>query len=155
MTVQVGKERVYLAYTSTSLFFTEGSQDRNSSRAGPWRQELMKRPWRDAAYWLAHHGLLSLFYYRTRTPALGWHHPQWWPHQTLVKKMPYRLAYIWILQRHFLCWGSRPSDDYGLYQVDIKLANTQLKTQYTDMCFHIWDGKKEKNSTHCFMQILC
>ena len=30
----------------------EGSQDRNSNRAGSWRQELMQRPWRDAAYWL-------------------------------------------------------------------------------------------------------
>jgi hypothetical protein len=28
----VGEERVYLAYISTSLFITEGSQDRNSSR---------------------------------------------------------------------------------------------------------------------------
>jgi hypothetical protein len=25
---------------------TEGSQDRSSSRAGTWRQELMQRPWR-------------------------------------------------------------------------------------------------------------
>lgn len=45
----LGEERVYLAYISTSLFFTEGSQDRVSSRAGTWRQ----RPWRRAAYWLA------------------------------------------------------------------------------------------------------
>jgi hypothetical protein len=42
---QVGRERVYLAYTSTLLFITKGSQDRNSSRAGNWRQELMQRPW--------------------------------------------------------------------------------------------------------------
>jgi hypothetical protein len=31
---QVGEERVYLAYTSTLLFFTKGSQDWNSSRSG-------------------------------------------------------------------------------------------------------------------------
>jgi hypothetical protein len=49
----VGKERVYLAYTSRSQSITGGSQDRNSSRAGTWRQELMQRPWRSAAYWLA------------------------------------------------------------------------------------------------------
>ena len=55
---QVGEEMVYLAYTSTSLFITEGSQDRNSSRAGTWRQELLQRLWRDAAYWLVHYGLL-------------------------------------------------------------------------------------------------
>jgi hypothetical protein len=28
-------------------------------------QELMQRPWRSAAYWLAPHGLLSLLSYRT------------------------------------------------------------------------------------------
>jgi hypothetical protein len=49
---QVGEERVYSAYTSTMLFITKGSQDLNSHRAGTWRQELMQRPWRGAAYWL-------------------------------------------------------------------------------------------------------
>ena len=29
---QVGEESVYLAYTSTALFITEGSQDRNSNK---------------------------------------------------------------------------------------------------------------------------
>ena len=32
---QLGKERVYLAYTSTSLFIIKGSQDRNSTMAEP------------------------------------------------------------------------------------------------------------------------
>ena len=40
------------------------SQDRHPNRAGTWRQELMQRPWRGAAYWLAPHGLLSLLSYR-------------------------------------------------------------------------------------------
>jgi hypothetical protein len=31
---QVEEERVYSAYTSTLLFITKGSQDRNSSRSG-------------------------------------------------------------------------------------------------------------------------
>jgi hypothetical protein len=44
----------------------EGSLDRNSSQAGTWRQELMQMPWRDAAYWLAPHGLLRLLSYRTQ-----------------------------------------------------------------------------------------
>ena len=61
--IQVWEERVYAAYISTSLFITKGSQGRNSSRAGTWRQELMQRPWRGAAYWLAQ-------------PAQGWYHPQ-------------------------------------------------------------------------------
>ena len=47
---QVGMERVYLAYISIMLFIFEGSQDRNSNRVGTWRQELMQRPWKDAAY---------------------------------------------------------------------------------------------------------
>jgi len=64
---QVGEERVYLAYTSTLLFITKGSQDRNSHRTGTWRQELMQRLWRNAAYQLASSALLSQ----------GWHHPQW------------------------------------------------------------------------------
>jgi hypothetical protein len=59
---QVGEEGVYSVYTSISLFIIEGSQDRNSSRAGTWRQELMQRSWRDAAYWLVPHGLLSLLF---------------------------------------------------------------------------------------------
>jgi hypothetical protein len=57
---QVGKEKVYSAYTFTLLFITEGSQGRNSSRAETWRQELMQKPWRCAVYWLASPGLLSL-----------------------------------------------------------------------------------------------
>lgn len=35
-------------------------------KAGTRRQELMQRPWRDAAYRLAPHGLLILLSYRTR-----------------------------------------------------------------------------------------
>jgi hypothetical protein len=48
---QVGEERVCSAYTSTLLFITKESLDRNSNRSGTWRQELkMQRPWRGAAY---------------------------------------------------------------------------------------------------------
>jgi hypothetical protein len=63
---QVEKERIYSAYTSTLLFITKGSQDRNSHRAGAWRKELMKRPWRGAAYWIASPGFFSLLSYRTQ-----------------------------------------------------------------------------------------
>jgi len=41
----------------------EGSQGRNSSRTGTWRQELMQKPWSSVAYWLTFHGLLSLLSY--------------------------------------------------------------------------------------------
>ena len=46
---EAGEERVYLAYTSTALFIMEGRQDRNSNRAGTWRQDLMLKPWKNAA----------------------------------------------------------------------------------------------------------
>jgi hypothetical protein len=60
-----------LAETSILLFITKGNQDWNSSKAETWRQELMQRPWRGAAYWLAPHGLLGLLSYRTQN-----HHTQ-------------------------------------------------------------------------------
>jgi hypothetical protein len=75
----LGKERVYLAYIATPLFTIEGSQDRNSNRAGTWRQELMQRPWRGVSYWLALYGLIILLSHRTQnhqprdgTPKMGW-----------------------------------------------------------------------------------
>jgi len=34
--------------------------------AGSWRQELIQKPWRGIAYWLAPHGLFSLLSYRTQ-----------------------------------------------------------------------------------------
>jgi hypothetical protein len=39
---QLEEERVYLAYNCISLIWHEGSRDRNSSRGGTWRQELME-----------------------------------------------------------------------------------------------------------------
>jgi hypothetical protein len=65
MKKQVGEERVYLAYTSMMLFIIEGSKDRNSKKAGTWKQELMQRP-RSAAYWLAPHSWLSLPFYKSQ-----------------------------------------------------------------------------------------
>jgi hypothetical protein len=59
---QVGEERVYSAYTSTLLFITKGSQDKNTQGRKVW----MQRPWRDVSYWLASPGLLSLLAYRTQ-----------------------------------------------------------------------------------------
>jgi hypothetical protein len=67
-----------------SLLIIKGSQNRNSGRAGSWRQELMQKPWRGAAYWLPPHALLSLLSYRTQD-----HQPRDWalPHPSLIKKM--------------------------------------------------------------------
>ena len=37
-----------------------------SSKPRTWRQELVQRPWKGAAYWLTPRGLLSLLSYRTQ-----------------------------------------------------------------------------------------
>ena len=90
------------ASASILLFIIEESQDRKSNRAGSWEQELMQKPWRDAAYWLAYPGLLSLLSYRTQNhqPTNGTTHNDQGllPLNTDFKKMPY----IWISWRHFL-----------------------------------------------------
>ena len=85
--------KVYSAYTSTLLFITKESQDRNSHRVGTWKQDLMQRPWMGAAYWLASPGFLSLISYRTqdyqpRNDITHWAGPSlYW---SLTEKMPYR-----------------------------------------------------------------
>jgi hypothetical protein len=60
------------------LFIIKGSQDRNSNRAGTWRQELMQRPWKSVVYRPAPCDLLRLlfnYYYfierRTTGPCMG------------------------------------------------------------------------------------
>ena len=92
---QCGEGRVYLAFSS----IIKSIEVRNSSRAGTWRQQLMQKPWRGAAYWCAQRSLLSLLSYRTQEDqsrdgtTMGWALPD----QSLIKKMPYSL----ILRRHF------------------------------------------------------
>jgi hypothetical protein len=91
---QIKEERVSLAYTFVSLFITKRSQDSNSNSAGTWGQEVIQRPWRGAAYWLAPHGLLSLLSYGT---IMGRALLQ----QSVTKKMSYRFAYKLIVWKHF------------------------------------------------------
>jgi hypothetical protein len=47
---QIGEERVYSVYTSTFSSSPKKCQDRDSHMAGTWRQELIQKPWRVAAY---------------------------------------------------------------------------------------------------------
>jgi hypothetical protein len=47
---QVGEERVYFTHSFMSQFIIKRNESRNSSRAGTWKQELMQRPRRGAAY---------------------------------------------------------------------------------------------------------
>ena len=67
------------------------SQDLNSK--SPWKQKLMQRPWRVAAYWLAPCDFLSPLSYGTWDhlpkgvpPTMGWTLLR----LSLVKKMLYR-----------------------------------------------------------------
>ena len=85
---QVEEERVCLAYTSTSQSITEESQDRNSSMAGSWSQELMQRWWKSAVSCLVPCGLLSLLSHshRTTCPKVAPLIMHWsLPHQSLIK----------------------------------------------------------------------
>lgn len=98
---RLAKEKVYLAYASFLLFITEGSQNMDLGRAGIWKQKLVQRPWRDAAYELAPCGLLSLLYYRIhdRQPGVA---P---PFNHYLRKWPTGLSvYRLIFWRYFLSW---------------------------------------------------
>ena len=80
-----------------------------------WRQELMQRPWRDAAYWLTMAcSVCLLIEPRTVSPGMA---PltQWaLPHQSTIKKIKVCLQ---PYQQHL-------SDDFSLCQGDIHLART-------------------------------
>lgn len=52
---QLEEEKFYLAYNSSSQSIIE-----SGTQAGALRQELLQRPWRHTAYWLAPHCLFSL-----------------------------------------------------------------------------------------------
>jgi hypothetical protein len=127
-----GEERVYLACASTLLFIIEGSQARNSSRAGTWRQELMQRPWRGAASCLSPHVFLSLLSYRTQDhqPRDGTTYNSLARPPSITKKILYKLSSSQILWRHFLSRGFLPFSPFAssLCQVDTKLASTRVFT---------------------------
>ena len=84
--------------------------------AGTGRQELKQRPWRNDAYWLASHDLLSLHFCRT-------HDRLALPHQSHTHKMPYRLVYSQIYEGIISIWVPLFSLSC-LWQVDLKLAST-------------------------------
>jgi hypothetical protein len=68
---QLREERLYFIHSSVSVFITKGSQNRNSNNTGTWRQELMQRPWRGAAYWLASLSCSACFLIELRTTSPG------------------------------------------------------------------------------------
>ena len=91
---QLGEERVYVPHSSfIQQFVTKSNEGRNWSWTGTWRQELMWRPQRSAAYWLAPNDLLCLLTeLRTVSPGIEPPTMSWaLPHQSIIKKMPHRL----------------------------------------------------------------
>jgi hypothetical protein len=59
-------------------------------------------------------------------------------HKSLLKKMPYRLAYNPILWRHLLNWDAFLSDDFRVYQADIELPSRVLWWTGGIHLWHIW-----------------
>ena len=74
-----------MTYTSTALFIVKELKPVRNLETG-----ADARLWRDATYWLASLGLLSLLSYSSED------HQCTGAHQSLVNKMPYGLAYCLI-----------------------------------------------------------
>jgi hypothetical protein len=90
---QAGEERICLSYTSTLLFITEGRQDRNPYLEAGADAEAVE----GAAYCFALMTCSACFLTESRTtssgavlPTVAWARP----HQSLVKKVPCKLAYV-------------------------------------------------------------
>jgi hypothetical protein len=97
----VQRKRFISYYTSASQSMIKGYESRHSNRTGTWGLELMHRPRGCAAYWLAPRGLLI----ESRATSSGMAQlTMGWvlSHQSLMKKMPCRLACSLILWRLFL-----------------------------------------------------
>ena len=119
---QLGKERVYLAYTSTSLIINEESRAGTQTGQEPWGRSWC-RATRSAAHCLLHVGCSACFLieHKITSPGMALHTMAWaLLHQSLIKKIPYRLSYSPII----LNWSSAVSSDSSLCQVNIKLAST-------------------------------
>jgi len=135
---QVVEERVYSAYTSTSLFITKGSQDWNSSRSG-------------SRSWCRGHGGMfltdllplacsacSLIDPNATSPGMappimGWVLPLW----PLVEKMPYS----WVSWRHFHNWGSFSV----ITPACVKLTHKTSQYTYIHIYIHTWKIINFKN----------
>jgi hypothetical protein len=120
---QTGEAMVYfiwllLPYLCSS--WKDESQDKNSNREGPWRQELRLRPRRRAAH-PALHGLLSLLSYRAQdhqSKGGPTHNGQALRHWSLIKKMPYSWEDTVSIEVSLL------SDSTSLSQADRKPCST-------------------------------
>ena len=97
-TKQLGKETFYLTSTSTSQSIMVRSEGRKSSSPKIWRQGLMQKPQKRAAYWLAHHS--SVIATRTTCRRIEQTLVTWiFSYQPSIKKMNHSLG-------HTSQWGN-------------------------------------------------
>ena len=95
----------FIWFTYPESQSSEGSQDRRTQERQNLRTGIKVETNRSAAYWLASHGFLSMLCCRIQESSTMWWHSmmsQAFSHQSLIRKIPYRLSYSWILWRHFL-----------------------------------------------------
>lgn len=121
---------------------TGGSQE----RAGTWMQELMQRPWRSTAYWIAPHDLLSLLSYTTQChqPRDGTTlHGMRPATSNINQKITLQACLQANLMRALLKYSSISWGTSRLYQVDIKLTSTMTHIQFLGCTW--W---KEKNNSN-------
>lgn len=85
-----------LVSTSRSQSIIGGSQDRNSSRVGTWRHELMQRPWMGAAYGLLLIAYSAAFLTKPRTT-------QWYLQPTEHNSLILHSTY-WYLRVRYRLW---------------------------------------------------
>jgi hypothetical protein len=142
---QLGYERVYLIL---GLF----SSLRKSGQELTQGRNLMQRPWKDAAYWLAPHSCPACFLIEPRAtnpgvvlPTMGGAPPE---SIRIIKKMPYihtclqpdlTKAFISSLE------GSLLSDDSNLCQISIKTVsidhkyeNLFLDSLFSSISLYVW-----------------
>jgi hypothetical protein len=117
---QLGEERVFILPDCLCKSITEGSQN-EEFWVGTWRQELMQRPWRSSAYWLAACGLLSLFSItlRTNSPGVAPHKVSYIDHQS--RKCP-----TGQLTRGTSSTEMSPPYDSSLCQANRKLTSNSV-----------------------------
>ena len=92
-----------------SLLLIQHSSSSKEVKAGTWKEDLMQRPRRGAAYWLVYYGLSDLLCYGTISP--GWHRAQWAGSAPLVTVNRVESRHAKILKARFIyrvlswCWA--------------------------------------------------
>jgi hypothetical protein len=95
-------------HCSSSMDVRTGTKTGKKFRGKRNKQtKKMQRPWRGAIWRLAPCLAQPAFSWKPGPPAQRWHHP----HQSLILKMPYRLASSPLLLETFLQLRISPSDD--------------------------------------------